>query len=221
MGRRGGTLKPVALATTVGVVAGCGLALAACILDLSDLSGGTRDGGGGGSGDGGGGGAGGATMTSTTGTGTMTSSSGSGCTGAVLDCSGCPCPAGGCDAVPLATGSDAGGPRGVAASSDGVFWADKAEGRIMGILAQGSGPQLLTKAVSPTTLAAAAGRLVFNAQDGLWTCLLPSCDATKSRLAVSLAPGSIQSVAYDGQLVYWADRGSGGDGQVWRCDLAS
>jgi hypothetical protein len=206
-------MKPLALVPVAFVIAGSGLALAACILDLSNLSGGTRDGGADS------GGAGGSTMTSAT--GTTAGSSGSGCDGAVLDCSGCPCPAGGCDAVPLATGSDAGGPRGIAASSDGVFWADKADGRIMGILAQGSGPQLLTKALSPTALAAAAGRLVFNAQDGLWTCLLPSCDATKSQLASSIAPGSIQSVAHDGQLVYWADRGNNGDGKVWRCDLAS
>lgn len=206
-------MKPFALAPMVGVVAGCGLALAACIIDLSNLSGGALDGGADSGGEGG------SAMTSAT--GATVGSSGSGCAGAVLDCSGCTCPAGGCGAVPLATGTDAGGPRGVAASSDGVFWADKADGRIMGILAQGSGPQLLAKTTSPTTLAAAAGRLVFAALDGLWTCLLPSCDTTKSHLAGSIAPGSIQSVAYDGQLVYWSDRGSSGDGKVWRCDLAS
>jgi hypothetical protein len=204
-------MKPLALAPLVGVsvVAGCGLTLAACILDLSNLSGGKRDGGAGGS------------------TASASGSSGgssSGCAGAVLECSGCACPAGGCDAVPLATGSDAGGPRGVAVSSDGVFWVDKADGRVMGILAQGSGPALLTTAMAPIALAAAAGRLLFTAQDGLWTCLLPSCDAKKSHLATPIAPGSIQSVVYDGQLVYWSDRGDNGDsgnGQVWRCDLAS
>ena len=202
-------MKPYALAPAVCVVAGSGLTLAACILDLSNLSGGTRDGG-----------AGGSATTSASGSSGV---SGSGCTGAVLDCSGCPCPAGGCDAVPLATGKDAGGPRGVAVSSDGVFWVDKADGRVMGILAQGSGPEQLTTAMSPTAVAAAAGRLLFTAQDGLWTCLLPSCDESKSHLAGSIAPGSIQSVVYDGQLVYWADRGDdsvSGNGKVWRCDPA-
>ena len=91
----------------------------------------------------------------------------------------------------------------------------------MGILAKGAGPQLIVKGNGPSLLAVAAGRLVYSAIDGLWMCQLPSCDATKIHLANPIAPGSLQSVAYDGGLIYWSDRGddvNGGNGKVWRCD---
>ena len=198
------SFAPLALVT---VAAGCALALGACIVDLSNLSGGEPDPDGGDP-----------SGSTTSGAG---GSTGSGCVGSALDCSGCACADGGCDVVPLATGSDADGPRGIAVSSDGVFWVDKGGGRIMGFLAQGTAPQLIVKANAPTTLAVASGRITYVAQDGLWTCLLPSCDATRSHLAGSIAPGSVQSVAYDGQLVYWADRGDNvntGNGAIWRCD---
>lgn len=225
-------MKSFARLALISVATAGGLALSACLVDLSNLSGGTRDGG-----AAGGGGASGTTTTTTSasttdatsagtsaggaaGT-TASGSSGSGCTGAVLDCSGCACPAGGCDAVTLAMGSDADGPRGIAVADEGLFWSDKGGGRIMGILAQGSGPQLLVKGNGPSLLAVAAGRLVYSAIDGLWMCSLPSCDATKIHLANSIAPASIQSVAYDGGLIYWSDRGNdgnAGNGKVWRCD---
>jgi hypothetical protein len=235
-------MKPFASLAVIVAAAGSALALGACLVDLTHLSGGKPGGVGGGAASGGGAGGSAATTsdaTATSGTGgdnsTMpvsTASTGSGaggminpgCGASVLDCSGCACPAGGCAAVPLATGADADGPRGIATSSDGVFWVDKAGGRIMGILAQGGGPQLLVKGNSPTTLAVASGRIAYVAQDGLWTCLLPSCDATKKHLAGSIAPGSVQSVAYDGGLVYWADRGddaNAGNGVVWSCDPAT
>jgi len=199
----------------IGLAAGSALTLAACIVDLSNLSGGARDGGASGGGT--------SSSVTTSSAGGSGGASNPGCAGAVLDCSGCACPEGGCDATPLATGSDADGPLGVAASSDGVFWVNKAGGSILGILAQGSAPQLLTKVVAPAAIAAATGRLVFTAQDGLWTCLLPGCDASKKHYATPIAPGSIQNVAYDGQLIYWADRGNdgnAGNGRVWRCDPA-
>jgi len=223
------------------VAAGSAVALAACLVDLANLSGGTRDAGA----DGGGGagglaattsvasstvGTGGATMsTAATTSGSSAGSGGSGggnpgCATPVLDCSACACPAGGCAAVPLATGSDADGPLGVAISSDGLFWADKPAGRIMGILAKASAPQELAGINAPTAIAAAAGRLFFTAQDGLWSCVLPGCNASKKHYAASIAPGSLQGVAYDGALVYWSDRGTNvntGDGKVWRCDPAN
>ncbi len=237
-------MKPFAPLVPIVAAAASALALGACLVDLANLSGGKPDGGGGGAASGGG--VGGTTAATTSGATAATgvggdnsttastasaASTGSGsggminpgCGASVLDCSGCACPAGGCAAVPLATGADADGPRGIATSSDGVFWVDKGGGRIMGILAQGSGPQLLVKGNAPTTLAVANGRIVYVAQDGLWTCLLPSCDATKKHLAGSIAPGTVQSVAYDGQLVYWSDRGDNvntGNGKVWRCDPA-
>ncbi len=240
-------MKSFALLALIAVAAGTALTLAACLVDLSNLSGGTPDPDAGG--------VGGSTTTtttstasasmstsssggagSTTGAGGASTSSGSGnssgsggtinpgCSGSALDCSDCACPDGGCDVVPLATGADADGPRDIAISSEGVFWIDQGGGRIMGILAPGGAPQLLAKATSPTALAVASSRMVYVAQDGLWTCLLPSCDATKSHLAGSIAPGSVQSVAYDGQLVYWADRGDNvntGNGEIRRCDPAS
>ncbi|MEP7121962.1 MAG: hypothetical protein ABJE95_13665 [Byssovorax sp.] len=237
-------MKPFAPIVLSCVVAGSAVALAACLVDLSNLSGGTLDGGASGgasssgsttaaatSGDGSsttGAGAGGATSTAASSSSASGSGAGgmmiAGCPGAVLDCSGCACPAGGCAAVPLATGNDANSPRNITTSSEGVFWSDTVDGQIMGILANETTPQVIVKASKPTALAAAAGRLVFAAQDGLWTCLLPACDATKSHLAGSIAPGSVQSVAYDGQLAYWADRGDGvntGNGEIQRCDPAT
>ncbi len=219
--------KPFPPLLLVGLAAGSGLALAACLVDLANLSGGTRDGG-----EAGGGGMGSEATSSsdtatTSSTGSATGGGGSGgapnpgCTGAVLDCSGCACPAGGCDAVPLATETDADGPRGLAAAAEGLFWANKGGGRIMGILAKGTGPQLLVKGNGPSLLAVAAGRLIYSALDGLWMCQLPNCDATKRHLAGSIAPGSLQSVAYDGYLLYWSDRGDNvttGNGRIWRCD---
>ncbi len=236
-------MKSFAPLVLICVAAGSVLALAACLVDLSDLSGGSRD-----AGSAGGGGAGGLAATTseasttmgigggaTTSTAAATSSAGSagnggsggdstGCATPVLDCSACACPAGGCAAVPLATGSDADGPLGIAISSDGLFWVDKPAGRIMGILAKASAPQELAGINAPTAIAAASGRLFFTAQDGLWSCVLPGCNASKKNYASPLAPGSIQGVAYDGGLVYWSDRGANvnmGDGEVWRCDPAN
>jgi hypothetical protein len=232
-------MKSFASIGLVGVAACSAIALAACLVDLSNLSGGTPDGGvaddggkGGGStssGPGSTGGAGGATSTSSSASSSSAASSGGtggdpGCAAPVLDCSGCACPAGGCAAVPLATGADADGPRGLAVSSDGVFWSDTSGGRIMGILASGGPPQVILKASNPTALAVASGRIVYAATDGLWTCLIPSCATTKDHLAASIAAGSVKSVAYDGELVYWADRGANdnmGDGNVWSCDPAT
>jgi hypothetical protein len=234
-------MKPFTPLVLAFAAASSALALAACLVDLANLSGGTPDGGAPGGGGNGGSttaattsgdaattGGGGATSSATT--SSATSGGGTGgtiisvCPGAVLDCGGCACPAGGCPAVPLATGNDATGPRGIATSSDGVFWSDTTDGRIMGILAQGGAPQVIVKATSPTALAVAAGRIVYTAQDGLWTCLLANCFTTKAHLASPIAPGSVQSVAYDGQLVYWADRGDDpnmGNGKVWSCDPAA
>ena len=234
-------MKPLAPIVLSCVAAGSALALGACIVDLSNLSGGTRDGGAAGGGgnsasttaattgsDGATTGAGGAASSSTTSSAGSGSGVGGminpGCPGAVLDCSGCACPAGGCDAVPLATGNDANGPRNIAVSSDGVFWSDTGDGRIMGIPAQGGAPQVFVKANAPTSLAVASGRIVYAAQDGVWTCLLATCSTTKDQLASSIAPGTVRSVAYDGQLAYWADRGDdavAGNGKVWSCDPAA
>jgi hypothetical protein len=232
-------MKSFASLGLVCVAACSGVALAACLVDLSNLSGGTPDGGGPDDAGNGGGstssgpgsttGAGGA-ASSSTGAGTASSGGSGGAmnpvcgAAAVLDCSACACPAGGCAAVPLATGNDALGPRAVAVSSDGVFWSDTSDGRIMGILAPGGAPQVVVKASNPTALAVASGRIVYAALDGLWTCLIPSCATTKDHLATSIAPGSVKSVAYDGQLVYWADRGDNdvmGNGNVWSCDPAA
>jgi hypothetical protein len=224
-------MKPVAPLALLGLAGGSALALGACIVDLANLSGGKPEIDAGSTG--------GSTATSssgstTSGGGSPTSSSGSttssagstgsGCLAAVLDCSGCACPAGGCAEVPLATGSAAEGSRDIAVSSDGVFWVDQAGGRIMGILAPAGGPQMLAKATSPSSLAVAGGRMVYADAEGTWTCVLPGCEATKTYLWGSIAPGSIQSVAYDGQLMYWADRGddpNSGNGEVWSCDPAS
>jgi hypothetical protein len=219
------------------LAAASALFAAACLVDLSGLTGGSPDGGapdGGTSSSGGGAtasasasGTGGAATASSTASGSASTSSASSSSGTggcgpaqVLDCGACACPGGNCSPIELAMGPDADTPAGIAVSSDGLFWVDKGNGQVMGLLATGGGPQVLAQASTPVAIAAGAGRIFYVAADGLWTCPLQGCDANKSNLDGPATPGSIQSVAFDGQLLFWTDKGTdfaSSNGTVKRC----
>jgi hypothetical protein len=175
-----------------------GILCGACVLKLDDLSSG---------------GTGGATSTST-GSGSS-GGSGGGAWCPLLDCSCSSAPEVVAAGFPLADG-----PRGVATTSDGVFWVNDTTGAVVEAPAGGGAPQKLTGANAPRALDAHGTTLVWTAQEGLFTCLLPSCDGSKHEVLGAAAPGSLRDVAYDGHAVVWSDAGSGNhSGKVMTCVL--
>lgn len=184
----------------------------ACVLDLDNLaSGGTG---------------GMATTSSGSGTGgavsstdsTTTSSGAGGDAGCpLLDCS--------CVGGPtvVASGSPlADSPRGIALTSDGVFWVNDASGKVVQAPASGGPAQKLVDASLPRAIDAYGDTLVWTAQAGIYTCTLPSCATSAHEVLNGAAPGSLRDVAYDGNAVVWSDVGSGSNsGKVIACLLGS
>ena len=190
------------------------LLMSACILDLSGLSEPAPTGGSGG--------AGGATGEGGEGAGSVTTTAGPSCS--PLSCGACeaPCPADGCPPTVIANGVDvAATPLGVAALPGALYWVNEATGTIVRLLDDGSPPApIASGADQPRTIAAGADLVVWSAKDGVWACAPDDCEATKRQLAPSMAPHSVREVAYDGQIVFWTDRGTTQDaldGQVLRC----
>jgi hypothetical protein len=193
------------------------LLLGACVIDLDHLSSG---------------GTGGAAAASTTGSisssGSGSSSSGSSSSGSSSSGAGdAGCPLLDCSCIggptAVAAGSPlADSPRGVALTSDGLYWADENGGAIVLAPASGGAPQQLAGADAPHAIDVSGGTVVWGAQEGLFTCTASSCAGTKQQVLGSAAPGSLQFVSYDGQTVVWSDLGSGPDsGKVIACALAS
>ena len=201
-------VKPLLLAA----IASSSVLLAACIIDLSDLTGGAPDAGSGGSGA--------ATAASTsTGSPAAAGSGGSSAPG-MLDCA--PCPAGGCAATTLASGQDAAGPAGIAVTSDGLYWVNRTGNAVMRLASTGGAPQVLATATAPVALAVAGGHVIWAAQGGVYGCATSSCKATTLEVSTSTMSGSIQGVAYDAQYVYFTDEGSGAStGKAVRCPFVS
>lgn len=186
------------------------LLFGACILDLSNLSGGT-------------------TSSSTTHAG---GSGGSG--GAALDAglpeddAACPasectvcngtCPDGGCVPVQVHTRPTADRPWAVAESDSAVYWVNQ-HGYTVARRAQGkTTSEYLTGATAPSAIAVSGGYVVWADLDGLWGCPAETCDEGRKKLFASADPGSITSVVYDGQFAYFTDRGTGQlTGKVLRC----
>jgi hypothetical protein len=186
------------------LVAATSLLLGACVLDLGGLTGGVTGGAGGSaSGGKGPGGAGGTAP---------------GCD--LLDCAPCAgaCPEGGCPPTPVPTPSDVDRPWAVAVSEDAVYWVNQ-HGYTVARRKKGSpASEVITTATAPTAIAAAFGTVIWADLDGLWSCPADTCNAAKKKLYASLSPGSLGGVAYDGQTVYFTDRGTGqADGKVLRC----
>jgi hypothetical protein len=97
---------------------------------------------------------------------------------------------------------------------------------VMRLLDDGTPPTAIaTGATKPRTIAAGPGRVIWAAQGGVWTCDPSACEATKKKLASSMAQSSVRDVAYDGTYVYWADSGTvqnmNQDGKIVRCDPSS
>jgi hypothetical protein len=185
-----------------------GLLVGACILDFGDLAGGTTSSGSAGGIHVGGGGSGGGAIDASTGT----------CP--PLECAACPpeCADGGCGPTPLAAGADAKRPWAVALMDDGVYWVNNGGNDVLRRTTGSDAPERLTKTLVPTAIAAAAGFVVWAAQDGLWGCPADACNAGKKKISGSIGPGSIEGVAYDGTTVYFTDRGDANvKGKVLRC----
>lgn len=184
-------------------------ALGGCILDLDHLTGGTPPDGGGG--------------TTSTGTTSNSGGAGGGNTCSPLACGDCEgaCPEGGCPPVAIASGeSFASGPAGMATTPGALYWVNQLGGTVMRLRDDGSGPEVLTTAAAPRTIAAGADLVVWTAQDAVWACPPDDCEAQKKALAAAIAPGSLAEVAYDGATVFWTDRGMAdniGGGRVMRC----
>jgi hypothetical protein len=194
--RRRGFIKRVgASGLALGVFA---LAAAGCILDFDGLAGGETGGGAGGA-DGG-----------------VTPD---GCAEeAPLECSGCA----GASPVVLAMGEEAVVPAGIATGDGALYWVNQEGGKVMRL---GDGaPSVLATATKPLAVAAGGGRVVWAADDGLWGCPVSACEAEKKKLAEPIGTGTIQGVAFDGETVFWTDRGTDagmGNGKVGRCSFAS
>jgi hypothetical protein len=195
-------------------LAGAGsVLLAACILDLDHLTGGS-------------GGGGGATSSSTSastggsggsGTSAWSSSSGSGGGDAgcpLLDCT--------CDPGPTVIASGAGIadiPRGIVVAGGDLIWANHGSDNLVRIAQGASAPAEVTKTTQPRGLAVAGSSLVWTADDGVYACTLPSC-SDGHEVASATAPGSLRSVAFDGQTAVWSDRGSGANtGKTLSCAI--
>lgn len=188
------------------------LALPGCIVDLTGLSDSPSAGGGGGG-----------TTTSATTTGT-----GGAAACSPLSCGACeePCPADGCPATVIASGSDvASTPLGLAVAPGALYWVNQGNGTVVRLRDDGSPPEVIaTGADTPRAIAAAADLVVWSANDGVWACPPDTCDADKELLAPPITSNSLREVAYDGANVYWTDRGTAQDaldGVVMRCDPAS
>lgn len=183
------------------------LLLGACLLDLGGLSDGATSTGSGGS-----------TATGVGSTGGGPGGSTTGC--ALLDCTACAdaCADGGCAPTPIATSKDADRPWAVAVSDTGVYWVNQ-HGYSVARRTQGSdAAELLTTAVAPSAIAVAAGYVVWAEQSGLWGCPAESCEIDKKKIYASAGPGTLQGVAFDGQLVYFTDHGTEPlTGRVLRC----
>lgn len=184
------------------------LLLAGCIVDLGGLSEPGSGAGGTSTGDGGG----------------TTAGAGGGAACSPLSCGACeePCPEGGCPASVVANGPGvADTPLGLAVGPGALYWVNQGSGTVLRVRDDGSGPEILTTADSPRTIAAGSDLLVWSAKDGVWACPPDACEAGKKLLAPSIAPDSVREVALDGAFVYWTDRGSSQDakdGVVRRCD---
>ncbi|APR88558.1 Putative serine/threonine-protein kinase pknH [Minicystis rosea] len=195
------------------------LLVGACILDLDGLTGGPIGTGGstGGHGDGG--------STGGHGDGGSTGAHGDGgseTSCAPLDCTSCAaaCASAACAPTPLATSKDADGPWAVAVMDGDVYWVNKLGGTVARRTLGSAAPEVLTAVVAPVAIAAAGGSVVWAEQDGLWGCPAEACDANKKKIFGSVAPGSLQGVALDGQFVYFTDRGDGQlTGKVVRCAI--
>ena len=192
--------------TSALLLAAAGLSLGACVLDLGGLTGGSTHGRGG-SGTGG-----------ASSDGGVTGGAGPGCP--LLDCAACAkdCPDGGCSPTPIPTHPDADRPWAVAVASDAVYWVNQ-HGYTVARRKQGSTTsEVITTATAPTAIAVAAGYVVWADLDGLWGCPADACNAGKKKIFASAGPGSLGGVAYDGQFVYFTDRGDGQlTGKVLRC----
>lgn len=188
----------VKLPALAAIVVPAAVGLAACLLDLGDLTGGIKDGG---AGEGAGG------------DGTSGGSTGG---AGVLDCA--PCPDAGCAAQVIASGPDTRTPGGIAVTGDGVYWVNQAGNTVMRLSASGGAPQVLATANAPTSIAVAGDYAVWAAQDGVFGCTVTSCAQSLVEIVAPTLSGSIQGVAYDGQYVYFTDQGTGAaDGTVGRC----
>src|SRR5277367_2234496 len=103
---------PGSCGALAAILAPSAFGLTACLIDLGDLSGGTRDGG----------------------------SGGGPAPLGVLDCA--PCPGAGCTPQAIASGADTSTPDGLAITDEGVYWVNQATGTVMRLAATGGAPQV-------------------------------------------------------------------------------
>jgi hypothetical protein len=113
-------------------------------------------------------------------------------------------------------------PRGVAVTSDGLYWVDENGGAVAFAPASGGAPQQIAPASLPRVIDVSGSTVVWGEATGLFRCTASSCSGTKLQVLDSAAPSSLQAVSFDGATVVWSDIGSGpGSGKVIGCTLAS
>jgi hypothetical protein len=196
----------------------------ACVLDLSDLTGGPRDGGGG------------ASTSSAAAGGASASGGGSGGGLGPLDCA--PCPAGGCAPATVVSGKEAALATGLAVTDEGLYWTSRTGGTVMRLPAGGGPAQVLAKAQSPVAVAvsgvlgsglAGAGGIVLHGASAFWTeqgdgnqngnvDMSPKSGGGLVRIASALQLPT--AVAADDLYVYWTEADATA-GKVRRCPYAA
>jgi hypothetical protein len=205
----GGSIVAGTAVKLLAFVVPAAVMLAACVLDLGDLTGGSRDGGATG-------GASASASAASTGTGgagnagSSASTGGGGVPNGVLDCG--PCPGSGCAATTLASGADADGPAGIAVTSDGLYWANRSGGTVMRLAVGGGAPALVAMANGPVAVAVSGSAVAWAAQDGVYGCKVATCATTPLLVEAASVPGAIGGVAFDGLNVFYTDKGSGSTG---------
>ena len=181
-------------------LASVGSLLTGCLLDLGSLSNGGSSPSGSSSGSGGSGGSGG---------------EGGQASCPLLDCT--------CASEPrvLAAGPMAAdSPRGIVATSDGVYWVNQQSNEVRRLSGGGGPSELLTATLAPVAIAVTDGTVVWTAADGVHACLASSCSSSQHLVFASTVTGSLRDVAFDGQLIAWTDQGTGNqDGKTRVCPL--
>lgn len=124
----------------------------------------------------------------------------------------------------VVAGEEAGAPFAIAAVGSHVVWTSRADHRVRRLdPATGVVDDLVAFTPGPGLLAAAEGRVVWVAEDGLWWCPVDGCAAGATSLLAfdSGEAEAVRGLATDGRHVYWTrDEPSGTAGELLRCAVA-
>jgi hypothetical protein len=83
------------------------------------------------------------------------------------------------------------------------------------------GTAVLSTANAPIAIAVVNDVVVWADDEGVHACTATKCAMTAALVHPASAPGTVQSLAYDGQTVAWSDRVQANGGQTLSCSLGA